>query len=158
MRILAAIIVTALGATTAQATEPTRFNFSGTFPKPVECAGFNVTVISSFEASAILFFDNEGAPAYVQYQFKGGAEIFRDDDPTNVLTGRRREMQRYEYSTNTLEMNGGVIKVNLPGYGPLFFDAGRVVFGDNFNVEYVHGKHHDDVLGQTDALCWYFSQ
>jgi len=42
--------------------------------------------------------------------------------------------------------------INLPGAGPIFFGAGRIVFDSEWNITFWAGPN-DWVEGDTDALC-----
>jgi hypothetical protein len=124
----------------------------------VSCVGFDLTIKWTVDVHETWFFDKDGFPKSAHLQFRGDVEITRDGFPENTLYGRRADNQIGDFSNGFtgFVINGGFIKVNLPGYGPLYFDAGRVEFDSDFNITRVRGMHHDHLLDQTDALCRYF--
>jgi transposase-like protein len=48
-----------------------------------------------------------------------------------------------------------VVNITIPGYGPLFLDAGKVIY-DGYDVVFSAGKRHDWNFGEFEALCQYF--
>jgi hypothetical protein len=112
----------------------------------------------STEVHETWFFSKDGFPKAARFQFRGDVEITRDGFPEKTLYGRRADNQTADFSDGFtgFVITGGFIKVNLPGYGPLYFDAGRVEFDGNFDITRVRGMNHDHLLEQTDALCGYF--
>jgi hypothetical protein len=157
MRLLAAMVVIALGAMTAHATPPSFSVFTGDYSWSIPCDGYSLTVAFSGDTRQTIFFNEDGTVESMQFQLKNTVNMFRDGFPENALTGIRRDMQKFDPSTGIFEVNGGMVRVVLPSYGPIFFEAGRFIVdtsaGDD--VMFIAGKHHF-MEGQTEAACEYF--
>ena len=154
-RIIAAVLITMCVAMTAHAKPPERAEFSFSFSWPIACDGYTLSVAQSNDLKQTTFFDSDGAVESIQWQIEGDVKIFRDGYPDNALYGMRRDMQKYDPSTGIGQVNGGVVRVVLPGYGPIYFEAGRLVLDAEYNFLATSGIHHDALL-ETDAICEYF--
>ena len=158
-RIIVACLGVLLTTTVVYADKPFQSRFSEEFSGPIECEGYDLILAFSVNTHVSRFFDKNGVIKSLHVQFKGDVEIYRDGFPDNVLYGRRADNQIADFPGGVFSgfvINGGFVKVNLPGYGPLYFDAGRVYFDSDWNITLTRGVHHDHLLQQTDAVCAYF--
>jgi hypothetical protein len=157
-RLIAACLGVLLTTTTVYADKPFQSRYLDEFSSLVSCVGFDLTLNWSTEVHETWFLGKDGFPKAGRLQFRGDVEIVRDGFPEKTLYGRRADNQTADVSDGFtgFVITGGFIKVNLPGYGHLYFDAGRVEFDGNFNVTRVRGANHDHLLEHTDALCGYF--
>lgn len=137
------------------AAQPLREVFVADVNVPITCDGFDLIVAMHIDTKGTLFIDNEGNPLVYQPQNTATVEIYRNDGVGDVLTGMRREMQRWDEITGEGVANGGFIRVTVPGYGAIFFDVGHTVFNADGTIAFVSGKH-EVLLEETDALCAYF--
>jgi hypothetical protein len=143
----------------AWGTTPLRYNFAagGVFPLDCDGYGFGLEWATEVEIRGTLFVDADENPVVWQSQNTGIVQIYRDDGIGDMLEGKRREMQKVDFSTGENIVNGGMEKFVVPGYGPLFFEVGRIVFDSDENILFAAGQH-DDFLNNTAALCAYFGQ
>ena len=132
------------------------------FYEIVDCGDFTV-VDDAWEIDKVKdFYDKEGNFLRSQIIITAFDDLYRDDEPEGVhLTGKAQISGLVSYDENGDELwtqRGKAIAIMVPGYGSLFFDAGRLVFNvdDGWDLIFVAGRQHDWNLGDFEALCTYF--
>jgi len=155
-------IVTCLGvlltAAVAYADKPTRSELSTTAVFPISCTGFDINLKYFVEFRFTFFYDKDGVLRTLHQYARGDVEISREGFPEKTLYGRRGDNQIIEFPDGNVTggvINGGLVKIVLPGYGPLYFEAGHVEYDSNIDITSVAGIHNR-VLEETDAICAYF--
>ena len=126
----------------------------------VDCGDFWV-VDDSWEIDKINeFYDKDGNFVRLQLIWTTYDDIYRDDEPEGAhLFGKSHVSARISFDENGDELwtqQGQVVNITIPGYGPLFFDAGKVVYNVDNEIIFSAGKRHDWNFGDFEALCAYF--
>jgi len=149
----------------ANAAKPLMYPYDIGWAGEVACDGFAVADEGSIHFEATVFFDNDGNWIRTQEHAEVFQEFYRVDDPDGEhLTSTGNVNNRIEwnetYDDQTFTQSGLVmnLNVNIPGYGPVFLEVGRIVFsGDWSEMYFMSGSPH--VLNDgtfEDALCGYF--
>ena len=108
------------------------------------------------------FYDKDGNFVRTQIYLTGFDDLYRDDDPGGVrLSGKANISGRVSYNEDGDELwtqSGKAVAIMVPGYGPIFLDAGRLVYNvdDGWDLIFSAGKRHDWNFGEFEALCNYF--
>ena len=126
------------------------------------CDGFNVMDDSWNVLYGKDFYDNDGNWLRTQIHWKAYDSLYSSKYPEGLyLTGTASIMTRIwggsfeEPQYQSVQgLNIGII---LPGYGPLFYEAGKIVF-DGEDIVFAAGHHKDWNFGEFEALCNYFDQ
>ena len=71
--------------------------------------------------------------------------------------GKRQAIIKYFFKDGEFwhKVTGAEVKITVPGYGQMFFEAGQLLFVDG-ELELIRGNNHNYVLDETDAICDYF--
>jgi hypothetical protein len=149
---------------TAQAAKPVVW--SDEFPDLfvlAECDGFDVMDDTYNFVSGKDFFDKDGNWIRTQMHWKALDYLYSSKYPEGlILTGTASVMVRFwagENGEDFQSVQGLNIGIIVPGYGPLFYEAGKIVFDWNGpEVVFAAGKHKDWNFGEIEALCNYFDQ
>ena len=157
------LIVACLGflliATVTYADKPVQTKFSNEESTVLPCDGYFLIGDWTFNTHLTRFFDKDGLLKAVHQHHRADVQFSRDGHPDNVLYGSRTTNQMADFSGGIFTggvINGGWVMVNLPGYGPLYFDVGHIEVDSSFNITALRGANHDVMLAQRDALCAYF--
>lgn len=143
----------------ASAAKPDQNRFSMFFPADplVDCGEFLIVDDVAIDVVLKDFADKD------QNWVRSSADYFFDDDLYNAnfpdgihLTGKA-SVHWQEHDDGSYQNTGVRIGITIPGYGPLFFDAGH--FGeDSDGVFYVRGHNQDWTSWDIDAICEYLDQ
>ena len=158
-RLLAACLGMLIAAATLHAAQPLQYKWSDEWSSSISCGAFDLIENQSGTFHIFYFYANDGTLRDGRLHQQIDIEIYREGHPNNVLLGRMSNIQHVPFEDGNLtgvEITGVNIKVNVPGYGHLYFDAGHAYLDADFNVTLLRGANHDLLLGQTDALCAYF--
>jgi len=165
MKHLLLLLALLLVALPAQAAKPVTYTDEfWDYAEIVDCGDFSVMDDSFAMLDGKIFKDKDGSFIREQMHFTGFDDLYRDDDPEGThLTGTAHLNVRISFDTNgdaLWTQQGLAIAIIVPGYGPLFLDAGKLVFNmDNeWEIIFSAGKHHDWNFGDFDALCEFFDQ
>jgi hypothetical protein len=127
-----------------------------------DCGDFWV-VDDSWEIDKVNeFYDKDGNFVRLQLIWTTYDDIYRYDEPEGAhLYGTSHVSARLEFDENGDEIwtqQGVVANITIPGYGPLFLDAGKVVNNvtNGWEIVFSAGKRHDWNFGEFEALCNYF--
>lgn len=147
----------------AQAGKPVTYTLEyPSFGEVVDCGDFSVWDDAWIIEDVKDFFDKDGNFVRSDSHFTAYDDLFRFDDPEGVhLTGTAHLKARISFEENgdmLWTQSGLAVKIIVPGYGPIFIDAGRLVFNmDNgWELIFSAGKNHDWNFGDFAALCEYF--
>ena len=163
--LLAAFLLISLSSGVAQAGKPDTYHDEfWDYIEIVDCGDFSIMDDNFIMLDGKIFFDKDGNFIREQMHFRGFDDLYRDDDPEGThLTGTAHLNVRISFDTNgdaLWTQQGLAVAIIVPGYGPLFLDAGKLVFNmDNeWEIIFSAGKHHDWNFGDFDALCEFFDQ
>lgn len=112
---------------------------------------FEVWANESVKLITQQFYDRDGnwTRTQVHWSFEGiwynheNPEFWLEEKPLHYMTTWDGEEETWV---------GMVQQINLPGAGPIFFGAGRIVFDSDWNITFWAGPN-DWIEGDTDALC-----
>lgn len=161
---LLAVVFLLLFSFNAQAGKPAmgHSEFSDLFVL-AECDGFNVMDDSWNMVAMKDFFDQDGNWVRSQWNWKAYDYLYSSLYPDGlILTGTASVMTRFwagDLGEDYQSVQGLNIGIVVPGYGPLFFEAGKIVFDWNGpEIVFAAGNHKDWNYGEIEALCDYFDQ
>jgi len=147
----------------ALANKPVSYTFE--YPlllEIVDCGDFKI-MDNVWEVDDIKdFYDKDGNFVRSQILVSADDDLYRDDQPEGIhLTGQARISGRVTFDENGDELwtqQGKAVAIMVPGYGPLFLDAGRLVFNvdDGWELIFSAGNRHDWNFGDFAALCEFF--
>ena len=162
MKHLLLLLVLLLVSLPVPATKPDTYTFE--FPDLIEvadCGEFrvmdNAWVVLEFKD----FYDKKDNYIRTQIHATGFDDLYSDADPEGIhLTGTAHTNFRYFFNDSDellLSQAGLAVGIMVPGYGPLFLDAGRLVWNeDTGDLIFSAGNNHDWNFGEYDALCKFF--
>jgi hypothetical protein len=138
-----------LFASSASATPPERYSFSGTNSDVVHCDGFDDNFTDVFSGSGTIFFDRAGNPIRVIEH-----DVSHSSD-TNSVTGltlheHDRSTTTVDRRTGQVKIAGGPIRMNRKGEGIVIHDSGIVVFDADGNLIFEGGPH--ELFHQGDEV------
>lgn len=152
-----ALALLLMAALPVAAVPPDRFSLHEEFTDPavVNCAElwpdeFDFVVDNDivFNTDWTTYFDKAGNPIRLHVHASGEDNLYNRDNPAYVVTGKFHWNFNGDPATIEGTITGVFWQITLPGYGAIFFDAGKA----NFNMEegYVplYGHHELD-----KALC-----
>jgi hypothetical protein len=135
----------------------------GTFFFPgdplVDCGDFWILDNTLMRVSWRDFYDEEGnwVRSEAHYSFKD--DLYHEGFPegTHILGNSQANHQWYvkDGEMTAHKVSGLPVAITVPGYGPLFFEAGMWI-GVDGELVFVAGKHKDWVEQDVDAICGYF--
>jgi hypothetical protein len=105
------------------------------------------------------FYDKEGNLIRHSEKWSFDDDLYHEDFPEGIrLKGNAQENSQYSFDGDSVKQKstGVSIRINVPGIGHLFFQAGQMMFVDG-ELVYVHGKNHDWIQWEVEAICDYFS-
>jgi len=150
-----AVVAVALAIGTVSAATPGTVEVSFHFSQPhfASCPGFAVDLEIDITRRITTFVDSDGNPIRIATHVTGIGTM------SNPLTGK--SLPDADHFTVTVDvLNGtrtftGDVRVDTaPGAGRVFRAVGRLVFGPDGSVLF-ESAPHDDLDGNTDALCAY---
>lgn len=133
-----------------------------------DCADYGVgsfEIWNDYQASihdAILFDEDGVTPKLVVENFKVISDVFYNStNPTKRIAAGPGENQEvhYRYENGKLvsfQWSGPVVRVNLPGYGPIYSETGvfkRLWYEGSWHF-IMNTAHNQWVDGDIEALCW----
>ena len=104
------------------------------------------------------FYDKDGNWVRSSERYTFDDDLYHEDFPDGIhLYGKALGNHQWFSKDGELwhRVTGAEVKITVPGYGHMFFDAGQFVFVDG-ELEFIHGKNHNFYRGETDAICDYF--
>jgi hypothetical protein len=109
------------------------------------------------------FYGTNGDYIRTQLKLTGFDDLYSDADPEGIhLTGTAHLNVRLTFDKNGDPLwvqQGLAVAIVVPGYGPLFFDAGKLIWNDaTGELVFSAGRQHDWNFGDFEALCEYFDQ
>lgn len=142
------IVVILAGAMPALATPPDRATFpdSGSFTL-AQCDGFDVIDEFSGWYTLAYFYDKNGDLEQITYHATMHDRIYNSDTGFEVRSTFAFN-QAFDPYTSESFIRGAAFEVTVPGYGPVYFDAGLGIFVDGNEIKFV-GKY----VADTELLC-----
>ena len=132
--------MTALGAlamfgiaSTVNATPPAQDRLSTFIEQQYvgSCGNFAILTDYYLDFKIKFFYDNSGNAIRASGLFitDGFSKYYNSEDPSRFVEGGPHEVQiqRFDIGGNTLTYVGASFRVNLPGQGVIFLQAGRVM-------------------------------
>ena len=148
MIVLLLIMIVLVGALPVLAIPPDRITqqTSGSFVL-AECDGFDV--IDDYQGMERLtfFYDQNGVLLYISYQANMHDWIYNSETGFGVRSTFAYN-QKFYPDTNASFIRGAAYEITVPGYGPVYFDAGLGFFVDGNEV-----KFEGIYLADPDLLC-----
>lgn len=119
-----------------------------------DCGSFNVLANSAARGHMKLWFDAEGNLTRLFLHANYDSVYYADSDPDSFLVTRGEvENDHIDFIDGTIAVTGLLYKLNIPGHGVVFHEAGRIVIdletGETV-FEAGPSDFHDENL---DALC-----
>ena len=163
-RVILAIMLLSLFSV-ANAAKPLMFPYGFGWAGEIACDGFAIADEGSINFEAKVFFDNDGNWIRTQEHAEVFQEFYRTDDPDgNHLSSSGHVNNRIEwnkkYEDVTFTQAGLVMHLNhnIPGYGPVFLEVGRIVYSGDWSAIYFMSSSRHALNDGTfeEALCDYF--
>jgi hypothetical protein len=104
------------------------------------------------------FYDNDGNLTRAAARYSFDDDLYHEDFPDGIhLYGSAEVNHQWFFENDELwhKVSGRPVAITVPGYGPMYFDAGQFILV-NGELEFVAGKNHDYLQGEVDAICYYF--
>lgn len=104
------------------------------------------------------FYDKDGNWVRTAARYSFDDDLYHEDFPNGIhLYGNAQANHQWFIEDDDVwhKVTGLPVGITVPGYGPMFFDAGQFVFV-NGELEFVAGKNHNFIRDETDAICDYF--
>jgi hypothetical protein len=104
------------------------------------------------------FYDKDGNWVRTATRYSFDDDLYHEDFPNGIrLYGNAQANHQFFLKGDEIwhKVSGLPIGITVPGYGLMFFDAGQFIFVDD-ELEFIHGKNHNWVWEETDAICDYF--
>lgn len=124
----------------------------------VNCGDFWIVDDTHMDYSWREFYDKDGNWVRAAERYSFDDDLYHADFPDGIhLYGNAQANHQWFYKDGEFwhKVTGPVVGITVPGYGQMFFDAGQFIFVDG-ELEFIHGKNHNYILGETDAICDYF--
>lgn len=163
MKHLLFLLALLLVALPAQANKPDAYTVEyPAFGEIVDCGDFSVMDDAWVIEDIKDFYDKDGNFLRSQLIITAFDDLYRDDEPEGVhLTGTAHISARISFDENgdaLWTQQGKAVAIMVPGYGPIFLDAGRLVYNmdDGWDLVFSAGERHDWNFGEFEALCGFF--
>lgn len=124
----------------------------------VHCDDFWILDDTLMKESWRYFYDNDGNLVRAAARYSFDDDLYHEDFPDGIhLYGSAGVNHQWVFENDDVwhKVSGRPVAITVPGYGPMYFDAGQFVFL-NGELEFVAGKNHDYLEGEVDAICDYF--
>ena len=124
----------------------------------IYCGDFTILDDLTMDYSWKEFYDGDGNFVRAAEQYTFNDDLYREDFPGGIhLYGKAKGNHQYFFKDGEFwhKVTGAEVRIMVPGYGHILFDAGQLIFVDD-EIEFVRGKNHDFFQGETDAICDYF--
>ena len=124
----------------------------------IYCGDFRILDDLLMDYSWRDFYDKDGNWVRSAVRFTFNDDLYHEDFPDGIhLYGKAQVNQQHFFEDDELwEKNTGTqVRITVPGYGHMFFDAGQLIFVDN-ELEVIRGNNHNYIRDETDAICDYF--
>ena len=120
------------------------------------CSTFDVAVAYSFEVRHIVHLDKHGVERTAEWLVRyGPGRYYNVDDPSRFVLSGPGEVQNSHWQTvdGWLVSAGTIVKVVVPGVGPIFMETGAWKV-DIATWTFYHDSGHNQYLaGDVAALC-----
>ncbi len=145
---------------TASAAKPLSGGWSDFFEADplIDCGDFLILDDVLVDASWREFYDKDGNFVRAAERYTFDDDLYHEDFPDGIhLYGKALGNHQYFLKDGALwhKVTGAEVKITVPGYGHMFFEAGQLMFVDG-ELEFVAGKNHNYSRDETDAICDYF--
>ena len=125
----------------------------------VNCGDFWILDDTLMKVSWRDFYDKDGAwlRSAARYSFKD--DLYHEDFPDGLHINGNAQANHQWYAKDggmtAHKVSGLPVRITVPGYGPLFFEAGMWI-GVDGELVFVAGKHKDWIERDFEAICDYF--
>jgi len=143
----------------ASAAKPDQSRFSMSFPADalIDCGDFRILDDVVIDVALKDFFDKNDNWIRSSEDYFFDDDLYNENFPDGIRLAGKGSVHWQRYKDGSFRNTGVRIRITVPGYGPLFFDAGQ--FGrDSDGVFYVHGHNQDWTSWEIDAICNYLDQ
>jgi len=123
----------------------------------INCGDFLILDDILMDVSWRDFYDKDGNLVRSRVQFTFDDDLYHEDFPDGIhLYGKGIGNNQSFFKDGEFwqRVTGAEVKITVPGYGHMFFDAGQLLFVDG-EIEFVRGKNHNYFRDETDAICDY---
>ena len=124
----------------------------------ISCGDFWILDDNLVDYSWNDFYDNNGNWVRSAARYSFDDDLYHEDFPDGIhLYGKGQANHQWFSDGDEFwhKVTGSVVKITVPGYGHMYFDAGQFTFVDGV-LAFIHGKHHNYILDEADAICDYF--
>lgn len=145
---------------TASAAKPLSGGWSDFFPAEefIDCSDFWILDNIQVDASWREFYDKDGNFVRAAERYRFDDDLYHEDFPGGIhLYGKALGNHQYFLKDGELwhRVTGAEVKITVPGYGHMFFEAGQLILVDE-EIVFIAGNNHNYVRDETDAICDYF--
>ena len=145
---------------TASAAKPDSGGGSYNFPADpfIFCGDFWILDNILMDYSWRDFYDKDGNVVRSAEKYTFDDDLYHEGFPDGIhLYGKGIGNNQSFFKDGEFwrRVTGAEVKITVPGYGHMFFDAGQLLFVDG-EIEFIRGKNHNYFRGETDAICDYF--
>jgi hypothetical protein len=146
-------------ASTVNAAPPVQERFSAFIGGQFigSCGDFAVLSDYYLDIDYKLFFDREGNAVreLLVLHTDGSSKYYNSADPTRFVEGAPSEVQiaRWDLGGNVGTFMGPAFRINLPGQGVIFHQAGRLVVDFDTGEVLFEAGPQDWLNGNLDKLC-----
>ena len=121
------------------------------------CGDFNVWTDYVVLVHEVWLFDKEGQPvkAVNRYKVIGEGLYYNSKDPELFLLGApgETEIDHLDPETGIVSITGIPFKIRVPGYGPIYYETGRLTLDLNTWQVLFSAGHSDWADGDLEAVC-----
>jgi hypothetical protein len=124
----------------------------------IDCGDFWILDNILLDYSWQEFYDKDGNFVRAAERLTFDDDLYHEDFPDGIhLYGKALGNHQYFFKDGEFwhRVTGAEVKITVPGYGQMFFEAGQLLFVDG-ELELMRGNNHNYVLDETDAICDYF--
>jgi hypothetical protein len=121
------------------------------------CGDFNVWTDYVVLVHEVWLFDKDGQPvkAVNRYKAIGQSLYYNSNDRDLFLLGApgETEIDHIDVEDGTISITGIPFKIRVPGYGPIYYETGRVILDLNTG-EWLNNTGHNQFVDQDlEAVC-----
>ena len=123
-----------------------------------ECDGFTILAAGDHKITERLYYDQDGELTKMQYHYSiSNGIVYNSEDPSRYLPeGPDHFRYVIDPDSGNLTQSGLALHVQVPGYGVIGINAGRIILDPDWNILWQAGQN-DFFTGELDALCAYLS-
>jgi len=123
-----------------------------------ECDGFTILAYGEHKSIQKLYFDQDSELTKIQVHYSIiNGKVYNSEYPSRYLPeGPDHFRFVVDPDSGNLTQSGLALHVQVPGYGVIALNAGRIILDPDWNILWEAGQN-DFFTGELDELCAYLS-